>query len=107
MNTHTDSLFTALADPTRRQLLTTLAENSPRTATQLATHFPITRQGVLKHLDILEQAGLVRIQPKGREKQYSFTPAPLQEVSGWVQALSAKWDERLLRLKTFVENDRD
>jgi DNA-binding transcriptional ArsR family regulator len=102
----TDWLFAALADPTRRQLLTTLAQESPKTATQLATVFPMTRQGVLKHLDILEQAGLVRIQPKGREKQYSLTPAPLQEVSEWVKTLNATWDERLFRLKTLVENDK-
>jgi DNA-binding transcriptional ArsR family regulator len=106
MTERTDWLFAALADPTRRELLTTLAQDSPKTATQLATVFPMTRQGVLKHLDILEQAGLVRIQPKGREKQYSLTPAPLKEVSEWVKTLNAAWDERLFRLKTLVEKDQ-
>lgn len=105
MNDRTDWIFTALADPTRRQLLTTLAENSPKTATQLAEVFPITRQGVLKHLDILEEAGLVQIQPIGREKRYSLTPDPLHDVSAWIQALGAKWDERLIRLKRLVESN--
>lgn len=107
MNDRTDWIFTALADPTRRQLLTTLAENSPKTATQLAEVFPITRQGVLKHLDILEEAGLVHIQPIGREKRYSLTPDPLHDVSAWIRDLGAKWDERLIRLKTLVESDPD
>jgi DNA-binding transcriptional ArsR family regulator len=107
MNDRTDHLFAALADPTRRQLLTPLAENSPKTATQLAEVFPMTRQGVLKHLDILEEAGLVQIQPIGREKRYSLTPDPLHDVSAWIAELGAKWDERLLRLKVLLESDPD
>ncbi len=100
-----ENVFTALADSTRRDLLTTLAESSPRTATQLAEAYPITRQGILKHLNILEGAGLVSVQQKGREKRYSFTPEPLSELELWVKQLEAKWDSRLLRLKNFIEDD--
>ena len=100
-----ERLFAALADTTRRQLLTTLAESSPRTATQLAEIFPITRQGILKHLDVLAEAGLVQVRPKGREKRYSLRPEPLHSVNEWIDALSAKWDERLTRLKDLVESD--
>lgn len=98
-------VFAALGDTTRRQLLTTLAQHSPRTATQLAGEFPITRQGISKHLDLLEQAGLVEVRTVGRERQYSFTPEPLEEVTAWVSAVGARWDERLQRLKHFVEDD--
>ncbi len=100
-------VFAALADPTRRHLLTNLAAHSPRTATQLAVHAAITRQGILKHLRILEGAGLVAVQQKGREKRYSLTPEPLAEVNRWTKALSDKWDERLLRLKTMLESETD
>ncbi len=100
-------IFAALADPMRRNLLVNLAENSPRTATQLAREYPITRQGILKHLDILEGAGLVTVYQKGREKRYTLTPEPLSELDQWIKDLSAKWDERLLRLKAFVENEAD
>ena len=62
-------VFAALADPTRRRLLTQLAEHSPRTATQLAAHYTISRQGLLKHLNILAGAGLVAVHPRGREKR--------------------------------------
>ncbi len=99
------AMFTALADPVRRRLLMTLAEVGPRTATQLAEAYPITRQGILKHLNILEEAGLVMVQQQGREKRYSLTPARLTELQQWIQALEAKWDERLLRLKTLIERD--
>ncbi len=105
MNDEQQPIFAALADPMRRQLLLNLAENSPRTATQLAEEYPITRQGVLKHLNVLEDAGLVAVYQKGREKRYSLTPQRLSEMEKWIRALEAKWDERLLRLKTFIESE--
>lgn len=100
-----DRVFAALADSTRRRLLTTLAESSPKTATQLARDFPITRQGIIKHLDLLADAGLVQAKAQGREKRYSLSPEPLESVSAWIEAIGAQWDERLLRLKNFVEGD--
>jgi DNA-binding transcriptional ArsR family regulator len=99
------SIFAALADPTRRNLLVDLAEHSPKTATQLAEEYPITRQGILKHLDILEDAGLVTVYQQGREKRYSLTPAPLGQLSQWIAEIGNKCDERLLRLKALIEND--
>ena len=98
-------IFAALADPTRRDLLVRLAQSSPKTATQLAEDFPITRQGVLKHLNILEEAGLVAIQQVGREKRYTLTPEPLEDVGAWIRQLEQLWDERLLRLKTMIEDE--
>jgi DNA-binding transcriptional ArsR family regulator len=98
-------IFTALADPMRRMLLLDLAENSPKTATQLAKEYPISRQGVLKHLNLLEEAGLVAVYRKGREKRYVLTPEPLGELDQWIKVVSAKWDERLLKLKTLLENE--
>lgn len=100
------SLFAALADPMRRSLLVHLAEHSPRTATQLAQEYPITRQGILKHLTILEDAGLVAVQQAGREKRYTLTPEPLEELEQWIEDIGAKWDERLLRLKTWLEDEQ-
>ena len=104
MRTLQQPVFTALADPTRRRLLLNLAENSPKTATRLAQEYPMTRQGILKHLEVLEHAGLVTVRKAGREKQYMLTPEPLDELSAFVKEISARWDERLLRLKKLVEN---
>lgn len=103
---HEQSLFAALADPIRRGLLVNLAEHSPRTATQLAEDYPITRQGILKHLTILESAGLVVVHQLGREKRYTLTPEPLEELGQWIDNIGAKWDERLLRLKSLLENEQ-
>ena len=96
-------IFAALADPMRRNLLVKLAESSPKTATQLAQEYPITRQGILKHLTVLEAAGLVAVHQEGREKRYILTPQPLSELEQWISTISAIWDERLLRLKTWLE----
>jgi DNA-binding transcriptional ArsR family regulator len=98
------AVFAALADPMRRKLLLNLAESSPKTATQLAKEYPITRQGILKHLHILEEAGLVTVYQKGREKRYALTPEPLMELDQWIKEINAKWDERLLRLKAYLES---
>lgn len=99
-----DRIFAALGDPTRRKLVLTLAEQSPRTATQLAEAYPITRQAILKHLHVLEESGLVTVRQQGRDKCYYLTPEPLGELEQWVQAIGDKWDERLLRLKSMMES---
>ena len=100
------SVFDALADPMRRSLLVNLAEYSPKTATQLAQEYPITRQGILKHLTILEAAGLVAVHQEGREKRFTLTPEPLGELEQWVKEIGAKWDERLMRLKVWLEQEQ-
>lgn len=106
---NTEQVFAALGDSTRRELLTTLAKNSPKTATQLAQEFPrpISRQGIIKHLDLLAAAGLVQTQTKGREKRYWFTPQPLDTVSAWIESVGAIWEGRLQRLKDYLESDTD
>lgn len=101
------SAFAALADPMRRQLLVNLAQSKPKTATELAQEFPITRQGILKHLNVLEEAGLVKVYQQGRDKRYVLRPEPLTELEKWVQDLIALWDARLLRLKNFIESDTE
>ncbi|MCU0490722.1 MAG: metalloregulator ArsR/SmtB family transcription factor [Chloroflexaceae bacterium] len=99
-------LFAALADPFRRTLLLHLAQHSPKTATELAKEYPITRQGILKHLAILEAAQLVVVRQVGRDKRYSLTPEPLSELEAWMKELNATWDARLLRLKHMLEGEQ-
>lgn len=99
------AIFAALADPTRRRLVRDLAIEGPKTATMLASEYPITRQAILKHLAVLERARLVCIQKRGREKRYVLTPEPLTELEQFVRHIEAVWDARLLRLKDYVENE--
>src|SRR6516164_7954255 len=88
------AVFGALADPTRRQLLTALADH-PATATELAGGLPISRQAVVKHLGALADAGLLERDRSGREVRYRVTPAPLSDAVSWIAHVGAQWDERL------------
>jgi DNA-binding transcriptional ArsR family regulator len=92
-------VFGALSDPTRRALLAAVAEHPATTATELASHLPISRQAVLKHLNALTDAGLLDRTRSGREVRYEFTPAPLSDAVDWMTAVGAEWDERLGTLR--------
>jgi DNA-binding transcriptional ArsR family regulator len=95
------AVFGALADPTRRQLLATIADH-PATATELAGALPISRQAVIKHLNALAEAGLLERVPSGRQVQYRVTPAPLSDAVSWMAAVGGQWDDRLAALaRTF------
>ena len=93
-----DPVFDALADPTRRLMLQRLAAGEELTATGLAGELPITRQAVAKHLNVLDDAGLVSSAKVGREVRYSFEPEPLSEAVDWLATVGAAWDRRLTRL---------
>jgi DNA-binding transcriptional ArsR family regulator len=92
------AVFGALADPTRRQLLTAIAGHPATTATQLASELPISRQAVVKHLTALADAGLVDRERAGREVRYRVTPAPLSDAVSWMTEVGGQWDERLASL---------
>lgn len=96
------AVFTAIADPTRRQMLEMLAATESLTPTQFAEKLPITRQGVSKHLNILAEAGLVSERKEGRERRYFLTPDPLDEATAWIRGLSALWEQRLSALHDFL-----
>jgi predicted ArsR family transcriptional regulator len=102
-----DRVFIALADSTRRQLLLTLADSSPKTATQLAQEFPISRQGIMKHLDLLIDAGLVDTYTRGRARCFVVALEPLQDVNTWITSIGKRWESRLQQLKDLVESDED
>jgi len=92
------AVFSALADPTRREVVRSLAAQPGLTASYLAGELPMTRQAVAKHLNALSGAGLVQARREGRETRYTLTPAPLAEAIDWMTAVGAQWDERLARL---------
>ena len=98
-----DSVFDALADPTRRRLVETLARGGTVTASGLAEQLPITRQAVAKHLAALRGAELVTAERVGRETQYQLRPQPLDEAAHWIRMVSAEWDDRLQALRRSVE----
>jgi DNA-binding transcriptional ArsR family regulator len=104
-----EQVFTALADPTRRAILATLAAAGPATATDLAARLPITRQAVAKHLALLAEAGLVTAEPGERRRvRYRLRSAPMQVAQQFLAALSRDWDSPLAALKNHLdEPDRE
>jgi DNA-binding transcriptional ArsR family regulator len=91
------AVFGALADPTRRQLLSAIAAH-PATATELAIELPISRQAVVKHLSALSDAGLLERRRFGRDVRYRVTPQPLNDAVSWIADVGGQWDERLAAL---------
>jgi DNA-binding transcriptional ArsR family regulator len=90
-------VFHALADPTRRHVIESLAA-TPSTATALARDLPISRQAVAKHLGHLLAADLVTAERRGRETRYALRPEPLREVRSWVDTVGSEWEDGLERL---------
>jgi uncharacterized protein YndB with AHSA1/START domain/DNA-binding transcriptional ArsR family regulator len=99
-----EAVFRALADPTRRRLLDLLFERDGRTLTELESGLPMTRFGVMKHLRVLAEAGLITTRKVGREKLHYLNPVPIQLISDrWINKYSAVRASALADLKTDLE----
>jgi DNA-binding transcriptional ArsR family regulator len=98
-------VFAALADPNRRAILASLAEHGPSTATDLAARLAITRQGIAKHLALLDDAGLVTSSSgAGRRVLYRHRSEPIKVAQSYLAALAAGWDDSLDRLSSFLDD---
>ncbi len=101
-----DEVFRALADPTRRSLLDELFKEDGQTLSALERRFPMTRFGVMKHLKVLEEAGLVTTKRRGREKLHFLNPVPIRLVHDrWVSKYAEPWVATLSGLKRELEEE--
>ena len=101
-----DLVFKALADPTRRFLLDLLFERDGRTLTELETQVDMSRFGVMKHLKLLEEAGLVVARKEGREKLHFLNPVPIRQIHDrWIDKYTERHVTALLDLKHELEGD--
>lgn len=96
-------LFAALGDPTRLALLQRLSHDGSSSISALAERFVITRQGITKHLRVLEAAGLVDGNRQGRESLWSMNPNQLAEAQRCLDQIASGWDDALARLKSHIE----
>lgn len=92
-------VFSALADPVRRDLLDRLRCSGSQSLGQLAAPYSISRQAVTKHLDTLAESGLVTVTRRGRERLHDLNPAPLEALDDWLRPYAEAWDRRLARLE--------
>ncbi len=96
---HIDRIFKAIADPTRREIFHALVVASVALPiTQIAEQFDISRQGITKHIKTLESAGLINIEPHGRERFCKADPKQLKLVTDWLSYYERFWDDALDRL---------
>ena len=103
-----DKIFKALADSTRRQLLDELFINNGQTLSELCKHLDMTRQGVTKHLALLEEANLVVVIWHGKQKFHYLNPVPLSEIyERWIRKYERHRLEALSELKNKMEEDKN
>ena len=102
-NEHTlDLTFAALADPTRREILTRLSEGDA-TVGELASPFEISRPAISKHLRVLEKAGLVRRVSEGRLSRCGLDASPMRDAAEWVESYRTYWESQLDALARYLE----
>lgn len=104
MNARTQNAFRALADPTRRDILTML-KGQDMTIAQVSDRFDMTRAAVKKHLTVLSDGGLITVEARGRERINRLNPHGLAPVLSWLELFDRFWDDRLSDLKTAIEKD--
>ena len=101
-----DRTFAALADPTRRALLARLDEEDGVSVSELARPFPVSLPAIMKHLDVLSDAGLIVRTKTGRTVACQLTPAPMEQAMNWLSRYERYWTEQLDRLAAFLEEDK-
>jgi DNA-binding transcriptional ArsR family regulator len=97
--------FAALSDPTRRALLARLGEQDSLSVSELAAPFPVSLPAIMKHLDVLTDAGLIVREKTGRTVACRLTAQPMQQAVGWLNRYAQFWSENLDRLAAFVEEE--
>ncbi len=102
---HSQAIFRAIADPTRREILG-LLRRRPLAVGEIASHFPTSRPAVSKHLRLLKSAGLVIVRERGTANICELNARPLRAVDVWLRDYEAYWKETLRGLKKYLEADR-
>ena len=100
-----DRTFAALADPTRRALLAQLGKRDSLSVSELAQPFSMSLPAIMKHLDVLSDAGLVARAKTGRVVACRLTAAPMEQAMEWLNRYQRFWSDNLDRLAAFVEED--
>ena len=100
-----DRTFAALADPTRRALLARLDEEDGISVSELARPFPVSLPAIMKHLDVLSDAGLIARTKSGRTVTCQLKAAPMEQAMNWLARYERYWTEQLDRLAAFLEED--
>lgn len=99
------AIFNALADPARIEMVRRLASGQPHPISAVSKDLGITRQGARKHLQVLVEAEIVALEPKGRDVMVHLSPAKLDQAKAFIAEIERRWDERLDALRRFIEQE--
>jgi DNA-binding transcriptional ArsR family regulator len=95
-------VFQAIADPTRRDIISLVARNS-MTQNDVVASFDVSRQAISKHIKILMECGILMIDQQGRERYYSLQPKKLAQVADWVEPFRSMWEDKYNRLDDILK----
>jgi DNA-binding transcriptional ArsR family regulator len=98
--------FSALADPTRRQIIELLAGRGELSATAISDRFQMSAPAISQHLKVLREAQLVRMEKRGQQRIYRLDPSAMSEFEVWVQKLAARMEDRFARLDEILEAEK-
>ena len=98
--------FSALADPTRRQILELLARRGRLPAAEIAAQFPVSAPAISQHLKALQQAGLVQVEKRAQQRIYRLSPGAMLELEDWARQLRQMWTRRFDALDQVIENEK-
>lgn len=100
-----NDIFQAIADPTRRAILSLVAMHA-MTPSAIAAHFDTTRQAVSKHVQVLADCGLLKQEAKGRENYYHFNAEKMKEFGDWLEPFRQMWEKRFDQLDTILKTNK-
>jgi len=107
MSSNANSVFRAIADPTRREIFHVLVgSRESLTISEISAHFDMSRQGVTKHLKMLEEAKLVNIHSRGRKRVCQANARPLMEIKDWVSTYEKFWEEAFSSLTEYLDEGK-
>ncbi len=98
--------FSALAEPTRRNILELLAHSGQMSASDIYKKYSVSPPAISQHLKILKDANLVEVEKRAQQRIYAINPTGLSELDKWVQKMTKLWDERFTRLDKILEKEK-
>lgn len=98
--------FSAIADPTRRQIIELLARDGQLPATEISDQFPISPQAISQHLKVLREAQLVRVEKRAQQRIYKVNPEAMLELEAWARQIWRLWNQRFDALENVIAEEK-
>jgi DNA-binding transcriptional ArsR family regulator len=99
-------MFTAIAEPTRRNILEMLANSGEMSASDIVRRFSVSPPAISQHLKVLRDAELVEVEKRAQQRIYTINPAKLSELDAWLQKLTKQWEDRFSRLDAILAEEK-